>query len=65
MGAPQGEAASTGPAQQPEKGEQMTALAALALWLTAAPTWTWIALAIFVIIDAGLIARAARIDAQR
>ncbi|WP_302476351.1 hypothetical protein [Mycolicibacterium fortuitum] len=43
----------------------MTALAALALWLTAAPTWTWIALAIFVIIDAGLIARAARIDAQR
>lgn len=44
-------------------GITIPALAALILWLTAAPTWMWIVLAVFVVIDAGLIARAARIDA--
>jgi hypothetical protein len=46
-------------------GITIPALAALILWLTAAPAWAWAILALFVIIDAGLIARAARIDAQR
>lgn len=46
-------------------GITIPALAALILWLTAAPTWTWAILALLVIIDAGIIIRAHRIDSTR
>jgi hypothetical protein len=41
------------------------AIVAIILWLTAAPTWTWAVLAVIVLIEAGLLARSARIDAGR
>lgn len=46
-------------------GVTIPALAVLILWLTAAPGWMWAILGLFVIIDAGLIARAYRIDARQ
>lgn len=46
-------------------GITIPTLAALILWLTAAPAWMWAVLAVLIIIDAGLIFRAARIDARQ
>ena len=40
-------------------GLTIPALAAIALWLTAAPTWMWAVLAVVVLIEAGIIARTA------
>lgn len=46
-------------------GVTIPALAALVLWLTNAPAWMWIVLAVLVVIDAGIVVRAARIDARQ
>jgi hypothetical protein len=46
-------------------GITIPALAALILWLTAAPTWMWIVLAVLVLVDVAIVARAARIDSTK